>query len=62
MSTDQRIRIDLTPTQQQEIRTGIGRDVDCVEPRVERLEDRIAPSLFSACCNGQHIPEVTITA
>jgi type VI protein secretion system component Hcp len=60
MSKDQRVRIDLTPAQQEEIKAASGRDIDAVELHVDQLEERVAPSLFSASCNGQHFPEVTI--
>lgn len=59
-STEQHVRIDLTPAQQQEIKAVSGRDVDTLVLTVDPLEERIAPTLFSACCTGTHFPEVVI--
>ena len=42
--SDEFVRIELTPTQQQEIQKKTGKSVDAVELTVDELEDRIAPS------------------
>jgi hypothetical protein len=43
----ERIRIDLTPEQQQQVKTASGHDAVALEFSVEELEQRIAPSDFS---------------
>lgn len=43
----ERVRIELTPEQTQQIRATIGRDVEAIELTVEELEQRIAPRLAS---------------
>ncbi len=55
---DQRVRIDLTPAQQQEIKGASGRDTEALELTIDALEDRVAPS----CCSGHHYATATITA
>jgi hypothetical protein len=39
------IRIDLSPEQQEKVRTATGRDVAYIELTVQQLEARIAPRL-----------------
>jgi len=51
MSTEQRIRIELTPDQTEQIKKVSGRDVSVIEFKVEELEQRIAPF----CASGEHI-------
>ena len=41
------VRIDLTKTQQEQIRRMTGRDGDAIELTVHELEERIAPRLAS---------------
>jgi len=43
----ERVRIELTPEQTQQIRATIDRDVEAIELTVEELEQRIAPRLAS---------------
>jgi hypothetical protein len=48
MSTnDNRIRIDLTPDQQRQLKEAVGHDVSTLEFSLEELEQRIAPSSVS---------------
>lgn len=54
MSNEQRIRIELTPEQAQQIKRSSGRDVTTIEFKVEELEQRIVPY----CATGTHIPSV----
>jgi hypothetical protein len=42
---DQRIRINLTPDQAQDIKVLTGRDAEAIELTVQELEQRIAPTL-----------------
>ena len=44
-STPQRIRVDLTPEQKQQIRDATGQDIEAFEFTAEELEQRIAPRL-----------------
>jgi hypothetical protein len=55
-----KIRIELTEQQRQQIRDIAGTDVEAIEFDVVELEQRIAPSLFSACTKGSHYPTATI--
>lgn len=43
----ERVRIDLTPEQQHQVKTALGHDAVALEFSVEELEQRIAPSDFS---------------
>jgi hypothetical protein len=54
MSNDQRVPIDLTPTQPREKKTEVEPQTAVAELRIEELEERIAP----LGCGGTHIPEV----
>ncbi len=61
MSNEQRIRIELTSEQAQQIKKASGRDVDTLVFKVEELESRIAPmTLMEACTTGTHIPDVKV--
>ena len=55
---EQRVRIDLTPAHQQEIKGVSVRDMESLELTIDALEDRVAPS----CCSGHHYATATITA
>jgi type VI protein secretion system component Hcp len=44
---DHRIRIDLTPEQQSQLKRLAGRDVEVLEFSVDELEQRIAPGKVS---------------
>jgi hypothetical protein len=44
---DARIRIDLTPEQQRQLKEPAGHDVSALEFSIEELEQRIAPSSVS---------------
>jgi hypothetical protein len=44
---DARIRIDLTPEQQRQLKEAAGHDVSVLEFSIEELEQRIAPSSVS---------------
>ena len=39
------VRIDLTPSQKEQVRATIGRDAESIEMTVQELEQRIAPRL-----------------
>jgi hypothetical protein len=39
------VRIDLTPTQKEQVRTTTGKDAVALELTVQELEERIAPRL-----------------
>ena len=41
--SDEFVRIDLTPTQQQEVQQRTGTKAEAIELTVSELEDRIAP-------------------
>jgi hypothetical protein len=41
--SDEFVRIDLTPTQQQEVEQKTGKPAEAIELTVDELEDRIAP-------------------
>jgi hypothetical protein len=61
MSTSKgQFRIELTPDQKAQIRKVIGKDAETLELSIEELEERIAPSLSSLCCNGEHFKTATL--
>ena len=41
------VRIDLTPSQKEQVKASTGREADAVELTVQELEQRIAPRLAS---------------
>lgn len=45
MSTD-RVRIDLTKEQQEQLKQACGQNVEAVELNVEELEQRVAPVVY----------------
>ena len=45
MEKDERIRIELTPEQQKQIKDASGEDVTALEFTAKELEERIAPSI-----------------
>jgi hypothetical protein len=44
MSTDQRIRIELTPEQRTQVKEASGKEIASVDLRIDELEQRIAPT------------------
>ena len=46
--SDEFVRIELTPTQQQEVQQRTGKPVEAIELTVSELEDRIAPRRYMA--------------
>jgi hypothetical protein len=44
MSTDQRIRIELTPEQRNQVKEASGKEIAAVDLRIDELEQRIAPT------------------
>ena len=44
MSTDQRIRIELTPEQKHQVKEASGKEMAVIEFTINELEQRIAPS------------------
>jgi len=46
MSTDQRIRIELTPEQKNQVKEASGKEIATIELGIDELEQRIAPSDF----------------
>jgi len=60
MSDQQRVRIELTSEQKQQIKRLSGRDCETIELTVDELEERVAPSLLTSCASGGHIPNPTL--
>jgi hypothetical protein len=60
MSQQQRIRIELTSAQKEQIKQASGQDCDTMELTVDELENRIAPSLFTSCNTGTHFPNANL--
>ena len=52
-STGQKIRIELTDEQRQQVKAQFGKDFEALEFNAEELEQRIAPV---SCANGKHFP------
>lgn len=46
------VRINLTPSQVQEVKTATGRDADAIELTLEELEERIAPNADRLASNS----------
>lgn len=44
--SDEFVRIDLTPTQRDQIQQKTGKSAEAIELTVDELEDRIAPRLM----------------
>ena len=55
-----KVTIQLTPEQREQIKQASGRDCDSVELTIDELEQRVVPSLFTACATGSHIPDVKL--
>lgn len=47
MSTDKRIRIELTKEQQEQVKEAAGQDVTALEFDAHEMEERIAPTSLS---------------
>ena len=47
MSTNQRIRIELTPEQKNQVKEASGKEIATIEIGIDELEQRIAPTTFS---------------
>ena len=45
--SDEFVRIDLNPAQQEEVQKKTGKSVEAIELTVDELEDRIAPRYYS---------------
>ena len=56
MSGQQKVRIELTAAQREQIKQASGHDCDTMELTVDELEQRVAPSLFTSCAGGVHYP------
>lgn len=60
MNPEQRVRLELTPSQTSQIKAASGHEITLVELKMEQLEERIAPTIAYACTTGSHLPEVKI--
>jgi hypothetical protein len=58
MSTDQRVRIELTPEQRSQVKEACGKAIATIELKVDELEQRVAPS---GAAGGVHFSSVIIT-
>ena len=58
MTIDQRIRIELTPEQRNQVKEASGKEIATIELKFDELEQRIAPT---GCAGGSHFPTVTIS-
>lgn len=55
MTTQDRIRIELTPEQSKLIKATSGHDIGALEFEAKELEQRVAPF----CASGTHLPTGT---
>ena len=58
MTTDKKVRIELTAEQKEQVKEASGQEFRAIELNVEELEDRIAPA---ACASGVHLKEAILT-
>ena len=52
---EQRVWIELTSGQREQIKQASGRECESVELTIDELEQRVVPSLFTACATGKPI-------
>ena len=57
MSSQQKVRIELTAAQREQIKQASGHDCDTIELTVDELEQRVAPT---GCAGGVHFPTVNL--
>ena len=52
---EQRVWIELTSNQREQIKQASGRECESVELTIDELEQRVVPSLFTSCATGKPI-------
>jgi hypothetical protein len=52
---EQRVWIELTSDQREQIKHASGRECESVELTIDELEQRVVPSLFTSCATGKPI-------